>query len=83
MCSVVIVEGGLEIHTLMVPTVVTFLRNFMLIGTLIRMLLWIRGGGWGVGVGSGATEKEKHLCRVVHCHSKFYFPAYGSQRGVF
>jgi len=64
MCSVVIREGRLEIHTLMTPTVVTSLRNFMLIGNLIRMLLWIRGRKGG---GSSAPEKEKHPCMQSRC----------------
>ena len=83
MCSVVIREGRLEMHTLMTATVVTSLRNFMLIGNLIRMLLWIRG--WRVGVRVEAAPHRKRNIRVeqVHCHSKLYFPAYGSQCEVF
>jgi len=64
MCSVVIREGRLEIHTLITPTVVTSLRNFMLIGNLIRMLLWIRGWRLEVGGGVEAAPQRKRNIRA-------------------
>jgi hypothetical protein len=59
-CTVVIREGRLEIHGRLIPTVVTVLRNFMLIGNLIRMLLWI----WGGGGERGHKEKDTSMQRA-------------------